>query len=142
MNKKVVLAAVALILAGSASAQIVQMKVGEKTFRFELNGNDAAVAFTDQMPLSLKFEDYASIERIAYLPNELNLGNSPRAHDPKKGDISYYAPWGNLAVFIQDFRFSENLVPLGKLPPEALEAIQNCGSSPVEFRLVGKETEK
>jgi len=142
MNKKVALAATALILAGSASAQVVQMKVGEKTFLVELNGKDAALAFTAQMPLNLKFEDYGSIERITYLPKELKLGNSPRASDPKKGDISYYAPWGNLAVFIQDFQFSENLVPLGKLPPEALEAIQNCGSSPVEFKLVSKDAEK
>lgn len=88
------------------------------------------------MPLQLKFEDYGSVERVAYLPKELNLGNSPRSSDPKKGDIAYYAPWGNLAVFVRDFRFSENLIPLGKLTDEALEAIQKSGSSAVEFKVI------
>lgn len=136
MNKKVALASTAIFLAGSATAQVLQMTVGEKSYRFELNGNDAAVSFAMQMPLKLKFEDYGRIERISYLPKELSLGNSPRASDPKKGDISYYAPWGNLAVFVQDFQYSDNLIPLGKLPDDALEALQNCGSSPVEFQVV------
>lgn len=136
MRKGIAMAVAALIMASSATAQVVEMKVGDKTFQIELNGNDAAAAFTAQMPLKLKFEDYGSIERIAYLPKELKLGNSPRSSDPKKGDISYYAPWGNLAVFIQDFRFSENLIPLGKLTDEALEAIQKSGSSPIEFNLI------
>lgn len=41
MRKKVVMAAAALIMAGSASAQVVEMKIGDRTFQVELNGNDA-----------------------------------------------------------------------------------------------------
>ena len=55
---------------------------------------------------------------------------------PPKGDIAYYIPWGNLAVFVRDFRPSDNLVPLGKLSSKSLEAIQESGSKDVEISLV------
>jgi hypothetical protein len=31
------------------------------------------------------------------------------------GDIAYYAPWGNLAIFYRDFGYSSGLVKLGRL---------------------------
>ena len=31
------------------------------------------------------------------------------------GDITYYAPWGNLAIFYKDFGYSRSLIMLGKL---------------------------
>lgn len=95
-----------------------------------LNGNDAAKDFAAKLPLKLKFEDFGSTERISYLPKSLNLGSAPRSCDPQKGDITYYIPWGNLAVFVRDFRPSDNLVPL------ALKAIQESGSKDVEISLV------
>lgn len=90
MKKSIALAAIALFLAGSAAAQIIEMNVADRSFRIELNGNDAAVAFTEQMPLKLVFENYGSVERVAYLPKPLKLGNAPRSSEPTKGDISYY----------------------------------------------------
>jgi hypothetical protein len=31
------------------------------------------------------------------------------------GDIAYYAPWGNLAIFHKDFGYSDGLIILGKI---------------------------
>jgi hypothetical protein len=31
------------------------------------------------------------------------------------GDITYYAPWGNLAIFYRDFGYSPGLVRLGRI---------------------------
>ena len=107
-----------------------------KAYAGGLNGNDAAKDFAAKLPLKLKFEDFGSTERISYLPKSLNLGSASRSCDPQKGDITYYIPWGNLAVFVRDFRPSDNLVPLGKLSPEALKAIQESGSKDVEISLV------
>ena len=125
-----------LIFSGNVMAQNIQIKVGDKTYACELNGNDAAKDLASKLPLRLKFEDFGSTERISYLPNSLNLGSAPRSCNPQKGDITYYIPWGNLAIFVRDFRPSENLVPLGKLSPEALKAIQESGSNNVEISLV------
>lgn len=125
-----------LIFSGNVMAQNIQIKVGDKTYACELNGNDAAKDFASKLPLRLKFENFGSTERISYLPNSLNLGSAPRSCDPKKGDMTYYVPWGNLAVFVRDFRPANDLVPLGKLSPEALKAIQESGSNDVEISLV------
>ncbi|WP_293705134.1 cyclophilin-like fold protein [uncultured Parasutterella sp.] len=125
-----------LFLSGNVMAQNIQIKVGDKAYTCELNGNDAAKDFASKLPLKLKFEDFGSTERISYLPKALNLGSAPRSYDPQKGDLTYYIPWGNLAVFVRDFRPSDNLVPLGKLSPEALKAIQESGSKDVEISLV------
>ena len=108
-------------------AQNIQIKVDGKAYAGGLNGNDAAKDFAAKLPLKLKFEDFGSTERISYLPKSLNLGSASRSCDPQKGVITYYIPWGNLAVFVRDFRPSDNLVPLGKLSPEALKAIQESG---------------
>lgn len=124
-----------LLLSGNVMAQNIEIKIGDKTFACEINDNDAAKDFAAQLPLKLKFEDFGSTERISYLPKALNLGSAPRSCDPQKGDITYYVPWGNLAVFVRDFRPSENLVPLGKLSPEALKAIQESGSKDVEINI-------
>jgi hypothetical protein len=34
---------------------------------------------------------------------------------PAAGDITYYAPWGTLAIFRKDFRYSDGLIKLGKI---------------------------
>lgn len=86
--------------------------------------------------ISKKSKDFGTTERISYLPKPLSLGTAPRNCDPQKGDIAYYIPWGNLAVFVRDFRPSDNLVPLGKLSSKSLEAIQESGSKDVEISLV------
>ena len=118
-----------LLMSGNVMAQNIQIKVDGKAYAGGLNGNDAAKDFAAKLPLG-------STERISYLPKSLNLGSASRSCDPQKGDITYYIPWGNLAVFVRDFRPSDNLVPLGKLSPEALKAIQESGSKDVEISLV------
>ena len=116
-----------LLMSGNVMAQNIQIKVDGKAYAGGLNGNDAAKDFAAKLPLKLKFEDFGSTERISYLPKSLNLGSASRSCDPQKG---------NLAVFVRDFRPSDNLVPLGKLSPEALKAIQESGSKDVEISLV------
>ena len=121
-----------LLMSGNIMAQNIQIKVDDKAFTGELNNNDAAKDFAAKLPLKLKFEDFGTTERISYLPKPLSLGTAPRNCDPQKGDIAYYIPWGNLAVF----RPSDNLVPLGKLSSKSLEVIQESGSKDVEISLV------
>lgn len=53
---------------------------------------------------------------------------------PETGDITYYIPWGNLAVFVKPFRESSGLMPLGHLTQEALDAIKASGNAKVVFR--------
>lgn len=71
--------------------------------------------FITLLPMTLTLEDYASTEKIAYLPRKLSTQGAPAGVDPDVGDITYYAPWGNLAIFYRDFSYSEGLITLGRL---------------------------
>lgn len=71
--------------------------------------------FVSQLPLTMELEDYASTEKIAYLPSKLTKEGAPNGTSSKAGDISYYAPWGNLVIFYKDFGHASGLINLGKL---------------------------
>lgn len=79
-----------------------------------INNSKAGNDFLSLLPLSVKAEDFNSTEKIFYLSKKLNTQNEPDGINPKAGDITYYAPWGNIAIFYKNFRYSNNLIYLGK----------------------------
>jgi len=54
--------------------------------------------FLSLLPLTLTLKDYAATEKISDLPRRLSTDGAPASMDPHTGDITYYAPWGNLAI--------------------------------------------
>lgn len=83
--------------------------------------------FVALLPMTLKLDDYASTEKIAYLPKKLTTQGAPAGIDPAVGDITYYAPWGNLAIFYRDFGYSKGLIRLGRFD-KGMEALEIRGS--------------
>ncbi|MEU0342400.1 cyclophilin-like fold protein [Streptomyces bobili] len=67
-----------------------------------LNDSPAARDFAELLPLTLDLEDFHQTERIADLPRRLTTSGAPEPAAPKPGDLTYYAPWGNLALFYRD----------------------------------------
>lgn len=139
MKLKTSAAVIGLMACSAVSAQMIEVQLGDKVGTIELNGNDAARSLLEQMPMRLKFEDFGSAERIAYLPQKIKLGSSPTSCAPSEGDLTYYIPWGNLAVFVKGYRPSNDLVPLGKLSGQALEIIRSSSDRTVEIRSVRNE---
>lgn len=82
---------------------------------FELERNPTTNSLLEQLPLKVKVEDYASIEKIFYPPKKLSTKEAPAGYEPKAGDITYYAPWGDVAIFYKDFSFAKGLIHLGKV---------------------------
>ena len=119
-------------------AETIEMVIGENVYPVELNDHDAARDLTARLPMTVTFENFGSTERIAYLKQPLTIGSAPTATDPKVGDLAYYIPWGNICVFVKDFRHSEDLVPMGKMSSEATEALKQSGNQPVTFRAIKK----
>ncbi len=97
-----------------------------------LDNNAAARDFVAQLPLSLTLQNYAEIERIATLPRKLSVDGAPAGITPKTGDINYYAPWGNLAIFVGDDACARGLVRLGRVDT-GLPALQRQG--PLKVRI-------
>ncbi len=41
--------------------------------------------------------------------------DAPAGYKPSVGDITFYAPWGNLAIFYKGFSYSNGLIVMGKI---------------------------
>ncbi|KAB2350077.1 hypothetical protein F8566_09675 [Actinomadura rudentiformis] len=67
-----------------------------------LNGSPAARDLASLLPLTLDLEDFHGTERIGYPPRKLTTDGAPAPAAAKAGDIAYFAPWGNLALFYKD----------------------------------------
>lgn len=80
-----------------------------------LDDNAATRDFVSLLPLSLTLSDYAGTEKVSDLPRRLSTDGTPPGADPEVGDLAYYAPWGNLAIYYRDFGYSSGLVKLGHL---------------------------
>ncbi len=87
----------------------------DRTVAATLNDSPSTRDFIAQLPLTFDLEDYASIEKIAYLPSKLTREGAPAGVSSQAGDISYYAPWGNLVIFYKNFGYASGLINLGKL---------------------------
>jgi hypothetical protein len=79
------------------------------------------------LPMTLTLEDYASAEKIGYPPRKLSTAGAPAGVDPFLGDIAYYAPWGNLAIFYKDQGYANGLIKLGRID-SGIEALSVPGS--------------
>lgn len=92
----------------------IRLLLNGQTLQATLYNNPSARDFYSLLPLSLSLEDYAATEKIAYPPRKLNTIGAPEGFTPSAGDITYYAPWGNLALFHKGARHASGLVSLGK----------------------------
>lgn len=124
------------ICAFPAFAQELPMKI-----RLDVNGEIATATLYDNatardfaalLPLSLTLTDFAKVERIGDMPRKLSTAGAPAGMDPVVGDITYYAPWNNLAIFAGDNVYARGLVRLAKIDT-GLPALQRPG--PLKVRI-------
>ena len=116
----------------------IKLKLLGKTLTATLYDTPTARDFASMLPLTLTLEDYSKTEKISDLPKKLTREGAPAGADPSVGDIAYYAPWGNLALFYKDFGYSDGLILFGKLDGGA-EALSVPGSVKVTIERVGKD---
>ena len=88
------------------------------------------------LPITTQLEDYADNEKIFYPERKLTTDGAPEGYKPRKGDITYYAPWGDVAIFYKDFNYSSGLISLGKLEGEDIDKLKQVGNRLVTFSLV------
>lgn len=111
------------------------LTVGDTVLTATLRDNETTRDFVSLLPLTLTLEDYAGTEKISYLPKKLSTVGAPSGSDPSVGDITYYAPWGNLAIFYRDFGYSDGLVVLGQID-SGMEGLNVPGSIKVTVELI------
>jgi hypothetical protein len=91
----------------------VYFELAETNVVILLDNHNTSRDLLTLLPQKLEFEDYGKTEKISYLPRKLTIKDSPEGYQPVRGDLAYYAPWGNIAIFCKDFTYSSGLVKLG-----------------------------
>jgi hypothetical protein len=113
----------------------IRIKVENKTLTATLHDNATSNDFVSLLPLRLTLKNYAATEKISDLPKRLSTAGAPAGSDPDVGDIAYYAPWGNLAIFYKDFGYSDGLIILGKIDGD-VDALNASGAVETTIELV------
>ena len=93
----------------------IRIAIGDTSLRGTLDDTAAGRDFASLLPLTLTLTDFASTEKISDLPRELSTSGAPDGTAARAGDLAYYAPWGNLAIFYRDSPYATGLVRLGSL---------------------------
>jgi hypothetical protein len=93
----------------------IRIRIDGTTITATLENNATARDFASLLPLTLTLNDHASTEKVSDLPRRLSTKGAPAGVDPSVGDIAYYAPWGNLAIYYEDFGYSAGLVKLATI---------------------------
>lgn len=99
-----------------AAAQTpIRLVVGGESISAVLEDNPTTRDLLTLLPLTLTMRDYQGTEKIGDPPRRLSTEDAPDGCLPAAGDLTLYAPWGNLAIFYQDFSWSRGLIPLGRI---------------------------
>jgi len=113
----------------------IRIRIDGKAINATLEDNETSRDFISLLPLTLTLKDYAATEKISDLPKKLSTKGAPTGCDPSAGDITYYAPWGNLALFHKDFGYSVGLVKLGAIEG-GVEVLRQPGPLKAEFERI------
>ncbi|MCA0043158.1 cyclophilin-like fold protein [Celeribacter litoreus] len=112
----------------------IQFTFGSEVLTATLDDTAAGRDFAAMLPLDLMLSDYHGIEKVSDLPRKLDTSGAPDAYKPETGDITLYAPWGNLAIFYKPFQKSRGLVRLGAFDG-SLSALVAAGDTSVRIEL-------
>ncbi|AYG70997.1 MULTISPECIES: cyclophilin-like fold protein [unclassified Rhizobium] len=99
-----------------------------------LYDNPSARDLASLLPLELKIEDFGGNEKIVRLPRKLTEEASGPFTNEQPGDLCYFKPWGNLALFYADYRW-DGLIRLGRFD-NSFDALLVRGEYPVRIERI------
>ena len=113
----------------------IQMTFDGMTMTATLYDNPSARDFASMLPLDLSIENYSNNEKIAHLPRKLAEQGSGAFSNEQPGDLCYFAPWGNLALFYAGYRYSSGLIRLGRFN-DGFDPLLVRGEFPLRIELI------
>ena len=114
----------------------IQLRVKDKTITATLIDSKTTRDFISLLPLTLTMNDLFHKEKFARLPKAIST-EGKRSHTYQIGDISYWSPGPDLAIYYrQDGESipSPGIIPIGKIDAGA-EALNVPGSVKVTIEL-------
>ena len=116
----------------------LKISFGDAELTATMYDNPTAKDFISLLPITTELEDYAGNEKIFFPERKLSEDEAPTGCRPSKGDITYYAPWGDVAIFYKDFSHAAGLIGLGRVDGDGIEKLLRAGKEPVIFELIGQ----
>lgn len=108
----------------------ITFTLGNRTLPATLDDTPAARDFASMLPLTITLSDYHGVEKVGDLGRKLDSTGMPASYEPRAGDITQYAPWKNLAIFVAPFSNSPGLVRLGQFDGD-ITALRQSGEMTV-----------
>ena len=100
----------------------IKITVGNREVTATMKDNVTARDFLSRLPIEVTMNDYA-----------FNTEGAPKGHTPSRGDIDLYAPWGNVALFYKSGSHSSELIHLGRIDGNGIEAFDVAGNVVVKI---------
>ena len=113
----------------------IRIVANDQSFTAVLEDSETARDLVSLLPIEVTLDDYNQTEKVADLPRRLSTAGAPDGTPPVVGDIAYYAPWGNLAIYYRDFAYSRGLVRLGRLQGDT-SALGDMGPGKARIEIV------
>jgi len=114
----------------------IRIAIGDTSLPGSLDDTAAGRDFASLLPLTLTMTDFASTEKISDFPRKLSTSVAPDVTSARAGDLAYYAPWGNLAIFYRDSRYATGLVRLDSLESGVEELAGRDGDLTVTIQAI------
>lgn len=102
------------------------------TATFRLYDTVAAKEFYNQLPLKLDLTNFRDAQWMFYPPQKLNVAAHEAYHNGKKGELSYYEPWGDVFMLYKDFTAGDEMHRLGIHLTGIDEIAEMSGSALIE----------
>jgi len=108
--------------------------VGGRTITATMEDNAAGRDFLSLLPLEVTLNDYNNTtEKIFYPTPALKTEGVTRGCTPEPGDITIYTPWGNVAIFCKKWSYSSDLIKIGRIDGNGIEALNANGTINVKI---------
>ena len=101
----------------------IAITIGDQRFHATLKDSPASRDLLAQLPVTLRMDDHASVEKTGALPSPVSLDGQPAGADPDVGDVGYYAPGNDLVLYYGDMSYNNGIVILGRLDGDAAQRI-------------------
>lgn len=112
----------------------VKISVGNRIITATMEDNAAGRDFLSRLPLEVTLNDYNNTtEKIFYPDPVLTTEGVTRGCAPTPGNITIYAPWGNVAIFCKSRSHSDDLIKIGRIDGDGIEALNIGGDITVKF---------
>ena len=111
----------------------ILVKFGNHTILAKSIQNEALERWSENLPLTLEFDDYHHIAKASYLTKKLDTEYA-REYSPKKGDVIYDTEKSNLLFYYEDSDVASSNIFLGTFEDQE-NAVSLMGNHLVRIEL-------